>query len=117
VPAILFWFSQRPPEYDESYSDVHSLFGEFPQLVNRQMVEQIKQFSDDYVECISARGLPQPLVSRFTGEAASVMHRADLGGGTQEFNTYYPSPDMHADAADALIEACRKYSHRRAVRA
>jgi hypothetical protein len=117
VPTVLFWFSTRAPDYEESYSDVHALFGEFPQLVNRAMVEQIKQVSDDYVECVSTRGLPQPLVSRFTGEPTSVMHRADLGAGSQEFNTYYPSPEMHADAADALVETCRKYAHGRAVRA
>ena len=117
VPSILFWFSQRTPDYEESYSDVHSLFGDFPQLVNRSMVERIRQLGDDYVECISARGLPQPLVSRFTGEPAFVMHRADLGAGTQEYNTYYPSPEMHADAADALLEICRKYAHERAMRA
>jgi hypothetical protein len=117
VPSILFWFSQRPPEYDESYSDVHSLFGEFPQLVNRSMVEQIRRLGDDYVECISARGLPQHLVSRFTGKPASVMHRADLGGGTQDSNTYYPSPEMHADAADSLFDICRKDAHGRVVRA
>jgi Domain of unknown function (DUF6473) len=113
VPSILFWFSRRAPEYEESYADVHSLFGEFPQLVNRSMIEQIRQLGNDYVECISARGLPQPLVSRFTGEPASVMHRADLGAGTQEYNTYYPSPEMHAAAADALLETCRKYTHGR----
>jgi hypothetical protein len=117
VPSILFWFSQRSPDYEESYSDVHSLFGKFPQLVNRSMVERIRQLGDDYVECISTRGLPQALFSRFTGEPATVMHRADLGAGTQEFNTYYPSPEMHADAANALIEACRKYAQGRAVRA
>jgi hypothetical protein len=81
------------------------------------MVQEIKPLADDYVECISARGLPQPLVSRFTGEPASVVHRADLGAGKQDFNTYYPSPEMHVDAADALIEACRKYAHGRAVSA
>ena len=62
---------------------------------------------DEYVECISTRGLPQPLISRFTGEPVSVMHRADLGGGGRHFNPYYPSPEMHADAFDALEEACR----------
>jgi hypothetical protein len=117
VPTVFFWFSTRAPEYEESYADVHLLFGEFPQLVNRAMVERVRPLADDYVECISNRGLPQPLFSRFTGAPASVRHRADLGAGTQDFNTYYPSPEMHVDAADALIDACRKYAHGRAVSA
>jgi hypothetical protein len=109
VPTVLLWLSKRSPDYEESYADVLGLFGEFPQLVNRSMVERIKPFADEYVECVSARGSPQPLVSRFTGEPASVAHRVDLRPGTQEFNTYYPSPEMHADAAEALLESCRKY--------
>jgi hypothetical protein len=111
VPTILFWFSKRPPDYKESYSgDIYEFFGEFPQLVNRSMVDRIKGLSDEYVECVSARGLPQRLISRFTGEPVSVRHRADLGGGSQEFNPYYPSPEMQADAADALVEACRRHA-------
>jgi hypothetical protein len=112
VPTILFWYSKRSPDYEQRYSDVYALFGEFPHLVNRAMVEQIKPLADAYVECISARGLPQRLVSRFTGEPASVMDRFDLGRAWQEFNTYYPSPEMHEDAADALLEACSRYSAR-----
>jgi Sulfotransferase family/Domain of unknown function (DUF6473) len=106
VPTVLLWFSVRPPDYEESYADVEALFGEFPQLVNRDMVDQIKDLSDEYVECISSRGFPQPLVSRFTGEPVSV----DLASERQELNDYYPSPQMHEDAADALLEACRRYA-------
>lgn len=111
VPTILFWFSTRSPDYEESYdSDIYAFFGEFPQLVNRSMVERVRQLSDGYVECVSSRGLPQRLISRFTGEPVSVMHRSDLGGGWQEFNPYYPAPEMHADAFDALAETCRALS-------
>ena len=78
------------------------MFGEYPHLVNRAMVEQIKPLADDYVHCVSARGFPQRLVSRFTGEAASVKHRTDLGGTWEGFDLYYPSPEMHLDAAETL---------------
>jgi hypothetical protein len=109
VPTIVFWFSIRPPDYEEDYSsDIYRFFGEFPQLVNRPMIERIKDLGDEYVECISERGLPQPLVSRFTGEPVSVAHRADLGGRWKAFNPYYPAPEMHEDAAAALIDACRR---------
>jgi uncharacterized protein DUF6473 len=101
VPTILFWFSERSPDYEESYSErrLRRLFGKFPHLVNRTMVEQVRPVSDEYVECISARGLPQRLVSRFTAEPV-------------RNNRYYPSPEMHADAADALVAATRKYADR-----
>jgi hypothetical protein len=107
VPKILFWFSKRSVDYEQSQIDVWGLFGEFPHFVTGDMVEQIKPFADAYVECISSRGLPQPLFSRFTGEPVSVMHRPDLGGGWDAFNPYYPSPEMQVEAADVLVDACR----------
>jgi hypothetical protein len=103
VPTILFWFSQRAPEYDEGDSTVQALFGEFPQLVNSTMIEQIKGVGDVYVECISSRGFPQPLTSRFTGDPVSV----DIGGTWMNADRYYPSPEMHEDAADALLAVVR----------
>ena len=106
VPTVLLWFSTRAPEYEEAYSDVHALFGDFPQLVNHAMVEAVRRSSDDYVECVTSRGSPQPLFSRFTGEPAAFVNSR---GEPQSHNTYYPSPEMHEDAADALTEACRKY--------
>jgi uncharacterized protein DUF6473 len=105
VPTILLWFSQRPPEYEENYTDVWGMFGQFPQLVNRSMVDRVGEMSDDYVESVSSRGWPQPLFSRFTGEPVSI----DMGGIRMDHDRYYPSPEMHVDAADALLEACRKY--------
>lgn len=109
VPTILFWFSTRSPAYDENRTDVHGLFGEFPHLINGGMIDEISHLSDEYVECTSTRGLPQRLYSRFTGEPVSVNRRADLGGNAVEFNHYYPAPEMHADAAEALIGACRAH--------
>jgi hypothetical protein len=76
VPKILFWFSTRSPDYEESYTgDIYAFF-------------------------------------RFTGKPISIRHRADLGGGWQEYNPYYPSPEMHAEAAGSLLEACRAVSAR-----
>ena len=110
VPTVLFWYSTRPPEYEEGYDEVWRLFGDFPQMVNRGMLEEIRPLADQYVECITSRGLPQPLISRFTNQPVGVRHRADLGGGWDGVNPYYPSPEMHADAFDSLIEPCRRYA-------
>jgi len=115
VPTILFWFSRRTPEYEESYADIYALFGEFPQLVNRAMIDEIRVVSDDYVECVTERGLPQMLVSRFTGEPVRVTDQVwspgegSLGTIEQAANTYYPSPEMHEDAADALIGSLARF--------
>ena len=42
VPTILHWFSQRPPDYEQSLSDVDALFSQYPQMVNRAMIEEIR---------------------------------------------------------------------------
>lgn len=113
VPKILFWFSKRKPDYKERYSSVHALFGEFPQLINLEMVNQIKEHCDDYVECISHRGSPQLLVSRFTGKPITIdlAQDPDRKDFQQQWthNSYYPSPEMQIDAARSLAPVCSKY--------
>jgi hypothetical protein len=102
VPTILFWFSQRSPDYSEDYSDVYALFGRFPQLVNATMMAKLKTQADDYVECVTSRGLPQPLFDRISGAETTVTDLPHVGGQVRTHNTYYPSPQMHEDAASAL---------------
>src|SRR5207245_1765849 len=107
--VILFWFSKRHPDYVEDSRSVGSLFGEFPQLVDSQMLAQVRSLCDHYVERITCRGSPQPLVSRFTGEPVTVdlaMDRTDFAGSSWTHNRYYPSPEMHVDAAEALHSLC-----------
>jgi hypothetical protein len=110
VPVVLLWFSKRPPAYPESFRNLDSLFGEFPQLVNAGMVGDIGAMCESYVECITGRGSPHPLLSRFTRQPVSVdpaLDRPDLrGNGLWAHNVYYPSPEMHQDAADALFDSC-----------
>lgn len=106
IPKLLFWFSERRPGYRESYNDVSSLFGQFPQLVNSKMVVQLLNHVDEYVECVSRIGLPHNLVDRFTGKPTAVE---DPWGGVWTKNWYYPSPEMHKEAADALEKACRQF--------
>jgi hypothetical protein len=106
-PVILFWFSMREPDYRERYFHVRTLFGGFPHLVNREMLEVIKNEADEYVHCVTGRGIPQRLISRFTGKPAKVdpaRPRKDLKGRLWTHNFYYPSPEMHAEAAKLLFE-------------
>jgi hypothetical protein len=109
VPVVLLWLSRRRPQYRERYLTLGALFGEFPQLVNREMLEPLRSACDHYVECATSRGLPQPLVDRFTGEPTRIdlsEDRPDLSG-VWSLNRYYPSPEMHEDAASALEAPCR----------
>lgn len=112
VPKILFWFSKRSPQYQEQYDRLSNLFSDFPQLVNAKMVSEVEETCDEYVECVSQRGMPQLLISRFTGKPVTIdpsADRKDLGGKLWTHNAYYPSPEMHVDATQALIEVCKTY--------
>lgn len=106
VPKILLWFSERRSDYREGYKDLNALFGQFPQLVNTDMINQLRQYADDYVECVSNKGMPHVLINRFTGKPTIVR---DRWSGTWNKNWYYPSPRMHIEAANALEKVCRKY--------
>lgn len=101
-PKTLLWFSVRRPDYLDQPGSAHGYFSEYPHLVNRAMVEELCPHADDYVECTSRAGLPQPL-----WPANKDIEGAKLKGGCLE-NLYYPSPAMHALAADLLEPACRR---------
>ena len=110
VPTVLLWLSVREPAYTESYESADELFGDFPHLVNAEMVETVRADSDAYVECVSVRGRPQQLRSRFTGKPTRV---AIPGGPDWSENSYYPTPEMHEDAAALLGPICRRLLNRR----
>ncbi|MCU0535450.1 MAG: DUF6473 family protein [Hydrococcus sp. Prado102] len=113
VPKILFWFSVREPFYQEKYTNFTTLLGRFPHLVNSKMIGEIKKYSDRYVECISSRGMPQLLISRFTNKPAIIDPKREdlrqLYGNSKLFNRYYPSPEMHIDATNLLEKTCKKF--------
>jgi hypothetical protein len=113
VPTVLFWFSERTPDYSEDYSDVDQLFGHFPQLVNAEMMAQLTPQVDYYIECVTSRGLPQPLFDRTSGAPTTMVDIPPvLGGRSHTHNGYYPSPEMQADAAGALRESARSMLER-----
>lgn len=99
VPTLLLWLSIREPSYTENYSSVDDLFSDFPHLVNQEMVQAVRSDCDGYAECVSARGRPQRLRSRFTGKPTHVVIP---GGDDMTENIYYPTPEMHQDAAAVL---------------
>ena len=110
VPTVLLWLSVRQPGYTETYDSLDGLFGDFPHLVNEEMVDTVRAACDAYVECVSIRGRPQQLRSRFTGKPTCVV----VPGGTDMTeNSYYPTPEMHQDAAALLGPICRGLLDRR----
>jgi hypothetical protein len=108
VPVLLFWFSTRDSEYKEVYplgkiNPAGAFLGEFPQLIKTAQLDALKGKVIHFAECVTSRGLPQPLRHRVTGEMV------DLGITPKHpaHNNYYPSPEMHEDAAKALLPAVR----------
>jgi hypothetical protein len=106
VPKILFWFSLRTPDYEEDYSHVYRLLGYHPHLINAEMVENLKPQADDYVECVTSRGFPQPLYDR-SGARTTYVGPDKLGSPVHTENSAYPSPEMHEDGAAALLGPAR----------
>jgi len=99
TPKILLWFSGRSPA---SAGGVFNEGGfEFPDLVYSDILDRIKPYYDRYVEYVSKRGWPQRLTHRETS-----LPWANCEGFA--YNAYYPSPDMHREAADLLLPVCRE---------
>lgn len=110
VPVILFHFSTKPADEDVNYAATtrDEFYGSFPQFVDMPAIQHVAGMCDGYVECRSGRGLPHPLVSRLTGAPVEVdftaIH-ASMGAEVHATNAYYPSSEMHEDAAAALAPA------------
>jgi len=110
VPKILFWFSQRAPDYQEKFTKLRKLYSKYPQLVNESMVNTIKPFADEYLEFISKKGLPQKIISK-EGGIPKLYRNGEVI--IKKVNKYYPSPEMHEEAAQELFRICAKYSPER----
>lgn len=108
VPVILFYFSTKPDDevtnYDATTRD--EFYGSFPQFVDMAAVRDVAALCGHYAECRSARGLPHPLISRFTGQPVAVDFGAlhsFMADEQHATNDYYPSPEMHEDALAVLV--------------
>lgn len=130
VPVVFFWYSRREPDYaidrdairaqlarraagERTSFFVDGLVGDFPQLIDAQTMRAVADRCAAYAECLSSRGMNQPLVNRFTGEPFAPLQDVDPGDGRPEYgidysrNVYYPSAEMHEDAAAALLPVIR----------
>ena len=98
--TILFWFSQRAPEDPEQEIGAPE---NYPQFVDRAMIDAVRSAADGYVECITSKGLPQDL----TIDGKTVLYRPS--GEPVDQNHEFPSPEMHTSAADALTDIVRQH--------
>ncbi|MFT4840479.1 MAG: hypothetical protein ACI8UD_002961 [Planctomycetota bacterium] len=98
-PSALLWFSKRTPQHHPRLHSLRALFGEFPQLVDERMVQAVAEHTEHYVECVTSRGSPQPLATPVRPSDAGTDKASDVAW---THNAYYPSPEMHEDARNAL---------------
>lgn len=107
VPKVLLWISERSPDdLSATFATYRQAAGKFPHFVTRQMINDIRDYADDYVEVTSTRGMPNQLTNRFTGEPTRVLLGDQAKPASQD--NYYPSPEMHEDAFAALIDPVRR---------
>ena len=92
---ILFWFSERAPNEEPRTADKKTKL-KYPHYVDQAMLDAVTPFVDKVVYCISNEGLPQSLL--IDGEA---VLQTPFGMPVRE-NRYYPSPEMHQQAAEVL---------------
>jgi len=114
VPVVLFYYSVKakgtnPPR---DAADANALLEPFPQLVEGDSIDTIAARCDEYVECTSTRNHGHQLVSRFTGEPVEVDNSVLDPRMVVRWkkNWYYPSPEMHEDAAEALLPVAKRLS-------
>ena len=109
VPVVLLFFGKSPPRKDETPQEkprtLAELMGDHPQLVSREMLAEISARCESYVEVVTRKGSPQklPIAVDIFGTGKRKAPPENFG----RTNGYYPSPEMHAIAAEALIPPCR----------
>lgn len=124
VPVVFFWFSRRERDYEIDWEAIREqkarrdrgeftghfidgLSGDFPHYVDGPTARGAAAMCDGEATCLSRRGMGATLINRHTGKP---IDPADYAGAGPEFqalragrNLYYPSIEMHEDAAEALF--------------
>lgn len=92
---VLLWFSERSPNEGPKVTAENPAL-KYPQFVDQEMIDAVSPLADEVVYCVTSKGMPQDL----TKGGAPVL-QTPFGMPVTE-NRYYPSPEMHAAAAEAL---------------
>lgn len=106
VPVVLFYFSAKAKAQGpvRDADNLLTLFGQFPQLVDGASIDSVAAACAADVECTSTRNRGHLLRSRFSGEPVEIDNAVldPRLPGRWTHNWYYPSPEMHEDAAACL---------------
>lgn len=139
VPVIFFWFARRPLDYevdlaavreqaarrrgrsDDGSHFIDGLAGDFPHYVNGPAARKAASLCTGYVECLSGRGMGQPIISQFTGKPVGPLPedyatKPEWRARSDGLIHYYPSAEMHEDAAAALAPVISQILSGQAVR-
>lgn len=106
APKALLWLSRRKPDYTPNYESVFGIGNHYPQLLDASTLDSFRGAFDAYAECAEPLGVPQAL---WHGDQVDATSRDEHG---QLWNYYYPTPQMHDDAAAKLIPICRELLQR-----
>ena len=99
-PVVLLWFSQRSPDKKPRPGTSASWSRGFPHFVDRKTIEFLEQYAVGVVEVVSKAGIPSELTSIRDGKPVSKLRQSRV----PTLNRYYPSPEMHIEAARKLAE-------------
>lgn len=103
VPTVFLWFADREPAYQATLSKgIRGISESFPQMIDDTALEAASQAFDYTAICTSQRGRPH----RILKDGKPVM--IQIGTKILDHNHYYPSPEMHEDAAAAIAPAIEK---------
>ncbi len=102
-PVIALYLTRNAPfaaRLRRKPSDYAEWSGDHPHFVDEHLVAALEQHGVPVVVARSQRGFPFPIANWHTGEPASVFPWQP----DKSLNTYYPSQEMHDDAARLLLE-------------
>lgn len=103
VPSILAWVSEREPkEWSIDHMEEASDFGEFPHLVDEDMMRKITGHCAAFVSVTRDDGLPHKFVSRFSGKNCPII-KPD--GGLAWKNGYYCSSKAGEELSRQILAA------------
>lgn len=97
--GVLLYLSQRPLDYRQEYASYIGWSAGFPHFIDRGTIDMFSDLFLDTVECVSTVGLPNTLVDRETKAPVAIFP----GAKEPAANAYYPSPEMHTEAAEMLV--------------
>jgi hypothetical protein len=106
VPVVLTWISTRSPEaWSPAKLEAGPDFGEFPQLVDSTMMNEIAARCARVVVVSHDAGVPFGFVSRFTGEKCPFYWPP---GEPKWQNVYYPSASLQDELMPKLISSLQE---------